>query len=854
MASSSTPPMPPAAPIPSVVLHVRREPRWSVVSHKVNTTLIKRKGAGEGEQKIPSLLERFTNYSSSSLPMLNDEHHQAPLAAVTSTAINAAMAARCGVAIWRLSSKNSAHHRDDVVVVLGSGDRSSSTTTTRTTMLEEYYSCNNYDVIPLSEGENWVTLCGAVGEEEIMVDGFRDPSKAKTSTTITISVKGNDDIIVAADDEKVCYSNALLCIDVDNDGPCVTVKVVGTKTTNDENDVDDCRPCLHLARRKKGLQCGGGRKITSTTRVNDVNSNNSPPEEVDATSNDENPSLQVFLYDSSVPLPPRQLRLLHDGDRILIRKIDQQGCIVWGVKLEYLQNIEQDANAISGRDNGKVEVNGTTALTRVTSVKSDTPTQEKRISMHFPGATPTTNDDDDDDDDDDLVHSEDELLSQPDCSVFPKHAASQWKERRRIEAEEEKMEAPPKHLSLHRDTKNTSQSIAAMTHNFDDDGDSTECSNDDEEENEEEYPKQILNHNVINKSMVHQSEVKGKDEDDSTECPDDEDAEMGKQTIPTEYNQRATCAIIKLSSTDANTPADSAANQSDSEDKDDVKDDSPECHQGVEPKLARKSDLTTPRAADESIETKSVKENINSKDSANSSSNLQTSIIGNGVSNPNAEDAADLYETKEEQGAHDDSAECHKRDRSTEKDITDFTDLRHNTNPPTGLPTKSSDIDANDSTGDVMEYQAETQESLDECFQAETQALFFPSTNTLEKIFIDEEENRSASPAKPDLSQNDRKTVLTLCATELKNGSPPLSSDKSAAENADLPANILHHSLSPRDRKRKHSLSKRRGDSNDIIKIVFTSIIPTRIHRKMIHDIGAQLVETIEEASSATRE
>ena len=228
------------------------------------------------------------------LPTMNDEHPALEDDVTPSPAV-----ARCGVAIWRLSSKTSGHCIDDDNGVAGSD----------TTIPEEYYyySCNN--IIPLSEGENWVMVQCAV-EDEIMVDGFRDSTKeATTSTTKTSSitiVKGDDDTIVAADDEKEYYSNALLCIDVDNGGPCVTVKDNRTKTTND-NDVD-CRPCFYLARRKKVFQCGGigdgdtmlYRK-TSTTRVN----SKSPPKEVDVedtTSHDEkNPSSQAFLYDSSEP-------------------------------------------------------------------------------------------------------------------------------------------------------------------------------------------------------------------------------------------------------------------------------------------------------------------------------------------------------------------------------------------------------------------------------------------------------------------------------------------------------------------------------------------------------------------------
>ena len=50
------------------------------------------------------------------------------------------------------------------------------------------------------------------------------------------------------------------------------------------------------------------------------------------------------------------------------------------------------------------------------------------------------------------------------------------------------------------------------------------------------------------------------------------------------------------------------------------------------------------------------------------------------------------------------------------------------------------------------------------------------------------------------------------------------------------------------------SSSEGRKENNDIIKVMFTGLVPTRQHKKMISDIGAQLVESIEDAATATRE
>jgi hypothetical protein len=61
----------------------------------------------------------------------------------------------------------------------------------------------------------------------------------------------------------------------------------------------------------------------------------------------------------------------------------------------------------------------------------------------------------------------------------------------------------------------------------------------------------------------------------------------------------------------------------------------------------------------------------------------------------------------------------------------------------------------------------------------------------------------------------------------------------------------------PRDQFTRRSgipSSGGRKESGDEVKIMFTGLVPTRKHKQMIHDIGAQLVESIEKASTATRE
>jgi hypothetical protein len=55
-------------------------------------------------------------------------------------------------------------------------------------------------------------------------------------------------------------------------------------------------------------------------------------------------------------------------------------------------------------------------------------------------------------------------------------------------------------------------------------------------------------------------------------------------------------------------------------------------------------------------------------------------------------------------------------------------------------------------------------------------------------------------------------------------------------------------------RRRSGGSSERLKENNDTVKVIFTGLVPTQKHKKMISDIGAQLVESIEDAATATRE
>ena len=791
-----------------------------------------------------------------------DDEHQAltmvPIAAV----------ARRGVAIWRKAMKNS------------DGDGASDGVATL-----EQYSC--IDIHPLSEGENWIKC--TIDED------------LESPIPITI-VKRYDDIISEGGNDKNSSSKMLVslicCIDVDNDGQCATVKHVATKSTSNDEEDDGHFACFYLARKKSLLQSSGWRgdigrdggegdgtfsksimlDSSSTTRVQ----LHLPPKEMDMIdSNDDNNS-QILVYDTSVPLPHRQLRLLKDGDRILL----PMGA---GVKLEYVRNMDMIAVAGLGSDAGRVvvqEVNDL-AQSRLPGVISGTPTtkQEQHGSMNFTIATPMTNEDDDDDD---LVHSDDELLSRPDSSASPKQTTTtRWMERRRqSEAEEEKMEAPPKQLSLHSNAQNPSHFKVETALNFDDafgDGDdSTKCPNDDIDDNDDEeiYPKQLLTQTSLNVDTAQLAAAKNGDEDDSTECPDD-DHDAEEHTI-----------------TNDNIPTKSCA-----DDKDDINDGSTESYQAEEFHLATDDIPTIPSsAADESINEKDVvdqhadesssvgaeKKNPSTDEVAISTTELiptnsnSTNINANDDTvnlSSNTTLPTDLPTESNDIAANNDSsdeenaayqAETQKLSGGCFQSETQsaFNDSTDDISFPTDYPMNSADIaDNNTSNDEDTAYQAVTQKSLDEGLQAESQAGNFPSTNTLEQT------TPATTGTRPSLSgvdatetqnsldecyQAETQTLFfptTNTPARSSSATGTRSSHVTSAEEKDEhPAIDSILASSSRDRKRKRPSSEWRRESSDAIKIMFTGINPTRRHKQMIHDIGAQLVDTIEEASSATRE
>ena len=226
-----------------------------------------------------------------------------------------------------------------------------------------------------------------------------------------------------------------------------------------------------------------------------------------------------------------------------------------------------------------------------------------------------------------MVHSEDELLSQPEYSVSSEQQEQRqimWRERCSIDAEEGKMEAPPKHLSLYRNVK-PSLSIATTALAFvDDDGDdSTECPDNDKEE---EYPKQLSTKTVGDEDAVHRAEAKneGEDEDDSTECPVRVDVHEEVQKLSTPITFGNTCINSNVPDDHFNDRV-SNANEEDmmdqgavkcDDDDDDVDDDFTKCLDDDEEKENPATEKAVADCATEFITTHSDNETINANDSA----------------------------------------------------------------------------------------------------------------------------------------------------------------------------------------------------------------------------------------------
>jgi hypothetical protein len=114
----------------------------------------------------------------------------------------------------------------------------------------------------------------------------------------------------------------------------------------------------------------------------------------------------------------------------------------------------------------------------------------------------------------------------------------------------------------------------------------------------------------------------------------------------------------------------------------------------------------------------------------------------------------------------------------------------------------------------------------------------------------------------PDMSKTDggvkehtKETVLgNINATEDDNKDPQLS-QKSINSMTNTKSDLTTPNNDRSTRRRSGgSSSEGRKENNDTVKVIFTGLVPTQKHKKMISEIGAQLVESIEDAATATRE
>jgi hypothetical protein len=106
----------------------------------------------------------------------------------------------------------------------------------------------------------------------------------------------------------------------------------------------------------------------------------------------------------------------------------------------------------------------------------------------------------------------------------------------------------------------------------------------------------------------------------------------------------------------------------------------------------------------------------------------------------------------------------------------------------------------------------------------------------------------------PDNDKTDGAEEVNINATDDDNKDPHMS-QKSINSMTSSKSDLATPNNDRSTRRRSGgSSSEGRKENNDIIKVMFTGLVPTRQHKKMISDIGAQLVESIEDAATATRE
>ena len=118
-----------------------------------------------------------------------------------------------------------------------------------------------------------------------------------------------------------------------------------------------------------------------------------------------------------------------------------------------------------------------------------------------------------------------------------------------------------------------------------------------------------------------------------------------------------------------------------------------------------------------------------------------------------------------------------------------------------------------------------------------------------------EAESPDTSKTVGGVKEHTKETVLgKINATEDDNKDPQLS-QKSINSMTNTKSDLTTPNNDRSTRRRSGgSSSEGRKENNDTVKVIFTGLVPTQKHKKMISDIGAQLVESIEDAATATRE
>ena len=248
---------------------------------------------------------------------------------------------------------------------------------------------DSYQIHSLKEGENWLVFHNDKNAPKISVihgpmlsaDDVRDEDKMDV-----------DGVEGGSKDTKV----SVLCIDVDNTTNCLAVKDVRDQSKAFETNDNQFKLELFLARRKLGVKNSDKRNRTHCHEKNIENEGKSVSSDLSSrgyTSDDENDDLEETddlkqkqtcdlvpeekdadgnpLYEPHEILPSRQLRILRDRDRIIMKYTHINSDAPRIAKFEYVYGRRKYANPLANAL-GLEEIEASiTARPRLLSIKSD---------------------------------------------------------------------------------------------------------------------------------------------------------------------------------------------------------------------------------------------------------------------------------------------------------------------------------------------------------------------------------------------------------------------------------------------------------------------------------------------------